>query len=301
MERTAVQRIWEVQRIWSRTAQRLRRRLERARNLSLVLAITTAVLAVAAGRIGGLLPEAGRVLSFAAAVTAGWGGLLGRATELHRVTAWTRARSIAEGLRSEVYQRLALPPAGGDGEADEPFLARTQRILQEGGAVELETVGIAPDGKPLPEVRDVESYIDERVLDQIHRFYLPRVEHYVRRVRRLKTVAFALDGAAVVLAAAGATLGWVGVAAWVPVVTTITTALAAHISAGRFEEQIETYHRTARQLQALVEERRSTGGGDDASFVRACEAVMAAENRAWQAVWTSVRPGGQGAAPGAGR
>jgi tetratricopeptide (TPR) repeat protein len=61
---------WTHQRLWPLTANRLKQRLDRPRLAALLLAVATAVLAVAADQIGGLGSAAGRALS-AAAITAG--------------------------------------------------------------------------------------------------------------------------------------------------------------------------------------------------------------------------------------
>jgi hypothetical protein len=173
------------------------------------------------------------------------------------------------------------------------LLQRSHRLLQEVNreepALERVTLGITADDKPLPAVKNLATYIEKRVNDQIQRYYRPRAALYEQRVRRLRAVAEALGLLAVVGSAAGAFLGLKAVAAWVPVITTITTSLAAHVSAKRYEEQVVDYLRTARNLEELRDTRRSTGMGD-AAFIEACEAQLAAENRAWRIGW-STPPG----------
>jgi hypothetical protein len=284
MPSEVLEQAWTRQRIWSLTANRLRRRIDSARRAALGLAIATAVLAVAAGQIQPSLPHGARALSFLAAVTAGWSGLIARRTELDRVEIWTQARSASEAIKSQVYQWLAgaSTDAGEDGDAE--LASRIERIEAEVSAVEQETLGMASDGKPLPDVHDVESYITERVSQQIEGYYLPRAALYQQRVRRLTRASGALAALAVLLSALGSAFGWAGAAAWVPVVTTITTALAAHITGSRYEEQIVDYLSTARKLESLRLARRR-GGQSDAAFVEACESLMASENKAWQAGW----------------
>jgi hypothetical protein len=72
----------------------------------------------------------------------------------------------------------------------------------------------------------------------------------------------------------------------VPVITTITTSLAAHVSASRYEEQVVDYLRTARALEELRDTRRSAGM-TDAAFIDACEAQLASENQAWRIGWST--------------
>jgi hypothetical protein len=163
--------------------------------------------------------------------------------------------------------------------------------------VEPETLGIAADDTPLPDVHDADSYIAARVKEQIERFYRPRAALYTKRVRRLTSAGSLLAGLAVLLSALGGAFGWSGAAAWVPVVTTITTALAAHGSASRYEELIMEYLNTAKKLEELCLFRRAADL-PDAAFIEACELVMAAENKGWKAGWNAL--GSQSARPSSG-
>ena len=106
----ALRSSWERQRIWSIAAEGLRQRIASARRYALALAIGTAILAVAASQVGALQPpwsEGGRWLNFLAAVTAGSGAWFARRTELTDIRTWSTARSLSEGLKSEVYQCLS--------------------------------------------------------------------------------------------------------------------------------------------------------------------------------------------------
>ena len=286
MEREVLEHAWTRQRIWSQTANRLRCRIDSARRTALLLAIATAVLAVAAGQIQPERPELARVFSFIAALTAAWGGLIARHTALDRVEIWTHARSVSEAIKSQVYQYLAGASAYAGEDADAELASRIDRIEGEVNAVEQETLGIASDGKPLPDIHDLESYIVARVTEQIEGYYRPKAARYKQRVRRLTRASGALAALAVLLSALGSVYDWTGAAAWVPVVTTITTALAAHISASRYEEQIVDYLSTARKLETL-RLARYTGGASDAAFIDACESLMASENKGWQAGWSA--------------
>ncbi|MFM7169307.1 MAG: DUF4231 domain-containing protein [Cyanobium sp.] len=285
MESEIFEHAWTRQRISSQTLTQLRQRIDRARRAALGLAIATAVLAVAAGQVKASLPDTARVLGFIAAITAGWGGLIARQTELDKVEIWARARSFSEGIKSEVYQCLAGASAYAGVDADAQLFKRVCEIEAEAYPAEQETLGLVSDGKPIPEVHDVESYIAARVTDQIECFYRPKATLYKQRVGMLTRASGGLAALAVVLSALSSAYGWGGAAAWVPVVTTITTALAAYISASRYEEQIVDYLSTARQLEKL-RLSRLTKERSDAPFIDACEALMAAENKAWQAGWS---------------
>jgi hypothetical protein len=128
-------------------------------------------------------------------------------------------------------------------------------------------------------VHDLASYIDRWLNDQIERYYRPCARSYEQEVRWWSSKADVLGLLAVVGSAAGAVLGQERLAVWVPVITTITTYLAAHVSANRYEELVVAYLHTARNLEELRDTRRASGLSD-AAFIDACEALLAAENRA---------------------
>jgi len=289
-----VARVWADQRIWSRTSNLLKGRIDRARQMALALAIATAVLAVLAGQIAAAAPGTGRALQTAAAITAGLGTLLGRRTQLERVAEWTRARSVSEGLKSEVFQRLAGGTTYEGPEPDRILGERCRAIVAGVSDLQRHTLGISTESKPLPAVRDVTSYISARVNEQINHYYRPRAERYERRVRRLRTAVDVLGVTAVVFSAIAATGQATGVAAWVPVLTTVTAALLAHISASNYDHQVVEFLRSAQQLEQL----RDGLGADPttaprlaaARFIDACESVLSVENQAWMARWTHPEP-----------
>src|ERR1700691_495123 len=102
-ESTQLTWAWAQQRIWSLTANRLKRGIDRARLTALALGIATAVLAVAAHQAGGLSVLAGQVLSAGAA---GAATLVQRRVSTGQIRDWTRARSASEGLKTEIYSFL---------------------------------------------------------------------------------------------------------------------------------------------------------------------------------------------------
>jgi hypothetical protein len=116
---------WSQQRIWSQSANRLKRRIDQGRLAALLLGIATAVLAVAADQVGGLSMAAGRALSAGAAITAGVATLLRRRAGTGQIRDWTRARSASEGLKTEIYSYLG---GGGAYPHSEPGSGRDQHL-----------------------------------------------------------------------------------------------------------------------------------------------------------------------------
>ena len=284
-ESTQLTWAWAQQRIWSLTANRLKRRIDQARLAALALGIATAVLAVAAHQVGGLSVLAGQVLSAAAAVTAGAATLVQRRVSTGQIRDWTRARSASEGLKTEIYSYLGGTAAYTGSDPDQRLGEKTGGIVEAVGDLQRHTLGIVPDTKPIPLVHDVDSYIALRVNDQIDEYYKKKAVLYDKRVRRLRRAGDVLGVTALVLAAVAAAFKVDSLNAWVPVVTTIGTSVAAYIAAARYDHMVIEFLRTAQRLESLCRERRDKPDGDPAAFIDACEAAISVENQGWMARW----------------
>ena len=104
--------------------------------------------------------------------------------------------------------------------------------------------------RPLPAVRDVDSYLAVRVRQsQLDGYYQPKAR-LLRRLRALKAVEVTLALVAAALAALAAVSPSVG--AWAAVVTTAAGAVAAYIAAERYEFLWIEYSRTASDLRRLL-------------------------------------------------
>lgn len=275
---------WAQHRVWSLTANRLKQRIERARSVALILAFAAATLAVAAVQIADLASWAGRILAAAAAISAGLGPMSQRRAGTEQIRAWTRARSASEGLKTEVYAYLA----GGSayiGEDRERHLGKVTRgIVDDVAILQRHSLGITPDDKHVPAVTCIDTYITERVEDQINGYYRPKAASYELRVKRLRTIGDLLAVIAVVFAGGAASFDVAGLAAWVPVATTAGTSVIAYVAAARYDHQIIEFLRTAQQLEGLLRARADTPAGN-AAFIDDCEDVISIENQGWMARW----------------
>jgi hypothetical protein len=84
-----------------------------------------------------------------------------------------------------------------------------------------------------------------------------------------------------VLAALAAAFQIGGLAAWVPVVTTIATS----VTAARYDHLVIEYLRTAQRLQHLRQDHLANPASNPAAFIDACEAAISVENQGWMARW----------------
>ena len=284
------EQVWRRQSVWSQTANQRKATLGRARTISLGLTITAAVLATLGQQLAALSAAAGRVLALVAALAIGLVPLLRRRLGKQAVADWTRARSVAEAMKSEVYTYLAevSPYRGPD--RGQVLLNRTDPVIEDAGDLLAHTTGIEPVTRSLPAVHDVASYIMQRVSLQIDDYYRPRAQMLQQRLGRLRAAEAALSVLGVVLAATAATLEVQSAAAWVAVITTVTAALTAHAAASRYEYQLVEYLRTAAELERLRDLHTGVaqdGPADDA-FVARCEQIISIQNEGWMAKWTSA-------------
>jgi conflict system pore-forming effector with SLATT domain/uncharacterized protein DUF4231 len=283
------------QRIWSKAASGRKASIQFWRTIALALIVGSAVFATAASQVAAISSATGRALGVAAAVAAALVAVV-RSTKLDSATTrdWTRCRSVAEGLKSELYAYLARQGRYRGADADERLRESGQEIVDGAGDLAGDVIGIEPGAVELPPVTDTRSYVESRVRAQIDGYYRPRATVAARRLRLARSVEFAASVTAAVLAAIAAASGVAGAAEWVPVVTTIAAAVVAHTAAAHYQDEMLGYTATANRLEFVESEwRRRTRAGDDraadADLVRNAEEAISVENKGWMAKWQTVR------------
>lgn len=289
----ALSLLWVRQSIWSQTANRLKKSISRARTTVLGLTIVAAVLGTAATELTRSAPSVGRALALVAAVALGLTALVGQGARRQAMHDWTRARSVSESLKSEVYQALAgvTPYRGGD--VDEQLLKKAETLSDDAGDLVRLTADVAPVERPLPPVHDLDSYVLARVNGQIADYYRPGARRMARRSAASRRAQFGLAAVGVALTATAGITGTNAATAWVAVLTTVSVAAAAHATAERYEYQQLEFTRTADELERLRVGRRpgASPAADDA-FVAACERIISIQNEAWMvATSTEERKG----------
>lgn len=281
---------WRRQSVWSQGANQLKLRIRRARMLVMALTIGGALFSAASVQVLSVAPTVAKVLAGLAAATLGLVPLLARGSGSTVVRDWTRLRSVSEAMKSEIYPFLAgvAPYRGPD---------RTALLLDrlDGlhvGAEDLDgyVAGITPATRGLPAVRDVESYLRVRVRAQIDDYYRSGAANLRRRITRLRRIGGGLAMLGAVLAAVAGFVPAAGLTAWVGLVTTVSTAVAAHLAAERYEYQQIEFTRTADGLEDLAGRYAAGSGDTDAedAFVAACERLISIQNEAWMAKLTTA-------------
>jgi hypothetical protein len=291
---------WEMQARWSTTASVLKQNVGRARTLVLLLTVAGAVLVTLGGTVSGFDAATGKALGLAGAVALALAPVINkRSASGSSVGSWVRARSAAERLKTELYFYLTRTGLYGDSAgADRQLVQRRDALLADVDDLGPRSEQVTPVVKEPPPITDVASYIEHRVNDQIDRFYRPRVRALSTRLTWLRRAEYALTLTAAGLGAAASLTASKQPALWVPVVTTIATAVGTHIAAERYEALVVAYVATARKLSSLRDQWPDVRGEDGtpldgSGFVVECESVMSAENQSWLADWlkAAAEPG----------
>jgi SMODS and SLOG-associating 2TM effector domain 1/Protein of unknown function (DUF4231) len=285
----ALKHAWDQQSVWSQTANRLKRSLFQTRLAALCLTIVVALFGALVRPATDLIaPGAGLVFAWLAAACAGILAIvLRRLATRDQVQAWARTRSVSEAVKAEVYTYLAgVAPYRG---ADRAMRLTEKLRAIEGSAkgVRREAISIRPASRELPPVRDVASYITERVRRQIDDYYVPKSREVKRRAYQFRTAEIGLATVAALVSATESVRLGHGMAAWLPVVTTITAVVTAEAAFQRYDTLALEYACTADQLENLLLDRglgatADSEAGDD-EFVHASELIISMQNQAWMA------------------
>ena len=267
----------------------MRAGIGRARTVALGLTIGAAVLSTLATQAASLSSLAGKALAVTAAVAIGLVPVARSQLVSVSVKDWTRARSVSEGLKSELYTYLARTGSYQGSGRDDQLTARTQQVLADAADLLRYTTALQPAVRPLPAVHDAQSYLTVRLMPQLD-WYSARARGLQAKLTRVRYVQLALTVLGVVLAAVAATLEVTAAAAWIAVATTVSVAVTAYAAGSRYEYQLVEYLRTVAQLERLRSAWAAHGHGaaGDDTFVRDCEQVISVQNEAWMAKWTDA-------------
>ncbi|HEY1158293.1 MAG TPA: DUF4231 domain-containing protein [Arthrobacter sp.] len=282
---------WAQQASWSEAANRQKRQIGKVRAAALLSGVLSAILGAAAAQAGAAHAATAAWCAFAAALAAGVVPLLHSQVGQRQIQDWTRLRSVSEAFKAEVYTYLAK--AGRYRAADAPAVLHSTLTAVRTEAVDLlhHVAGIRADSsRPLPEVVDLDSYLQVRVRGQIDGYYRPRAVQMRGRLRLIRRAELSLGALAVVLGAGSGAFHVQSAAAWVAVVSTVSASVTAYSTAGKYEYQELEFLRTADELERLLGDWQLSGDrteqAEDA-LVGRCEQVISVLNDTWMVKWTS--------------
>ncbi|MGI8457635.1 MAG: DUF4231 domain-containing protein [Propionibacteriaceae bacterium] len=287
-----VDEVWDAQSRWSQVANRLKRRIERYRALTLWLIVLVALLGGLASALAPSYGWASRVLAAVAAVGTTLLPLLRRCWSGRAVRDWTRARSVAEVVKSEVYLWLVRAEGYGSDPQGRALHRKVDAIGDDAAELLPHLQGVRAQHRRLPQVADTRSYFELRVRRQVDDYYRPAAARLTRRLTTFRR-------AEVVVAVLGAVIAGLSalqqeqLTTWIAVSTAIGAALAIHVSASRLDYLLLEYLRTAERLHRL-DRVAADGGYTDVSLVSAAETLITAENKGWMSKLTDdpSPPGG---------
>lgn len=272
-------------------ANRQKRLIGRVRSAALLCFVLAAVLGTSAAQVGSAHETTAQWLAFGAAVAAGSIAVLNSRVGQGQIQDWTRLRSVSEAFKTEVYSCLAGVGAYRTPDAAAVLNNAVNRIRAEAADLlhHLADIPVAPS-RPLPEVADIDSYVQVRVRGQIDGYYRPRALRMRGRLRAVRRAELLLGGLAVLLGAWSGAFHVEGAAAWVAVVSTVSATVVAYATAAKYEYQELEFLRTADELERLLSQWRLSGErtpqAEDALVAR-CEHVISVLNDTWMVKWSS--------------
>ena len=276
--------LWNEQSIWSQTANRMKANIERARLWALVIVVAVATGATAATAVHEAAPWLGKGLAALAASGSAVLPMLRPSWSGKKLKDWTRARSVSEALKGDVYLWLAQTgPFMHDAGAAQ-LRERTDNLKRDAADLNPHHAGIQPVQRGLPAVHDLPSFFEIRVKGQYQDYYEKKAVVIARRIRLFRRFEIGLGVIGAVLGAAAAIVG-ASFASWIAVVATIGTALSVHVAATRYEFQLIEFSRTAQELRQIKSRADEPGVDDDElrKLAARAERVISVENQAWMA------------------
>jgi hypothetical protein len=272
---------WDRQSVWSQVASNLKAGVTRGRSMVLALTISGALLSTAAAVVG-LKHPAGKTLGACGGLAVGLAGVVRSRIAPDAMQEWTRARSASEGIKAEVYAYLTRVGAYGSDERDSRLDDQVADIEHDVRDLAPYADEVAPVERPMPRVRDVDSYARDRIEDQIVGYYRWNARDLRSKRARVRRTEIGLAVVGVILAVLAAATEAGDLAVWVPVVTTVATAITAHAAGERYEFLQVEYLQTAGELTRLLKRWRR-GDLTNEVFVRSCEDVISSQNERWMA------------------
>lgn len=198
----AVDYAWEQQNIWSQTADQLKASSQWRWRLRMILTVAAAALALAASQLKTVSVPASIALATVAAVALAGVGLLRSQQDVEQTRRWTRAHSVSEAMKAEVYTFLAQSGDGQPAERERKLEAEIRRLENDAEDLLPYTQDVQAKTRPLPTVTDVDTHLEVRVRQsQLEKYYQPNAVRLRKQLRRAKAVEVTLTLMAAALAA----------------------------------------------------------------------------------------------------
>ncbi len=288
---STLENVWADYRRCAARSRSLKSKLDDIRMWALVLVTLSGVLGLLSAQVSDAM-NPWRILAFASALAAALGSYVtAQALSLGLEGEWVLSRSIAEALKSEAFRYLARAQPYASAQRAENDATLSQKAGEYRDRITLGSFLRLEDAertKGLPEDwLTMDGYLQLRVQEQL-KYFEQKAEETSERGRRLRWTTIVLGGVAVVLGAAhGVYKELAGIAAWIPVVTSVSGAVTTHLFSGRFQFLAESYELMVSRLNRLLESWDRVPEQDKAArageFVVRFEEILLVENKQWVA------------------
>jgi hypothetical protein len=297
--RQIVEAAWRDQAVWSETANGLKKALSAWRTRAAIAGVAGALLETLAATLPDVADfrwSRALVALSGAVILAIVPYVIRTKVSKERMREWVRARSASEALKEEIYRFLVGAPPYGSSPLPAALVDRVQSEKDKVQDLNVYAAGVDPSKRERPVDLTIDGYVDQRLNDQIDRYYIPKAQENSRAGKTLHDLEFGLGLLAVAMgaiaSAASATglSGLAGLGSWVAVVTTSGAAVTAHLAASRYDHQAITYFATANRLAGLRDAWRADPDRLETArlgkFVDDSENAISSENEAWLSAWT---------------
>lgn len=194
------------------------------------------------------------------------------------------ARALAETYKSETYLYL-FDAAPYDEAEEDAIFERVDKIVANFTQVPCLSITRREELKELPdENMSIDSYIANRIEEQVYNYFNKKVKKLQRNVRLSKNATFTLGFTGVILGSLGTAGFSEYTSVWIAFVTSASGAIAAFVATNRYSYLIISYQTTANRLKSILAKylkKEKHTKKDTQEFVYNCESELARENKAW--------------------
>jgi hypothetical protein len=282
------ERAERLQRQWSEAAKRYGQRLLTFRVTALVMFVFGATAATGTVWLSILLPTEAQALAVAAALLFCGGAVTLVVTGQRQTGGWLLMRQVSETIAGELYAFLLGVYPYHDGKADQQLDRRVVNVMEAAHDLYDRVQKVVVPRSRAPQVTDLNSYVDARVLTVLQR--------RKGESGTLRVVMIAANILAILLGVSAAVLVLLFDAGWASFVGTGAIAVMAFAAAARWEPRLLEVRRTINGLESLLAVLPPDEPTSEAlrhRFVTDCERVIAGETGAPEATGHRRAEGGR--------
>jgi len=200
-----VEKLWQDQERWSKTASRLKKELIKWRLYATIAGITGAILETLAGTLTALNPDlripAGVIAIIGAVILSTIPFITINKLSKERIGNWIRSRSVSEALKELIYKFLIKVTYSGSATALQEFIEETDNVKEKVKDLTIYCADIEPVRKDRPLDLTINDYVIKRVDDQIEKYYRKNGKIKALAAKRLHGIEFGFGLFAVILGA----------------------------------------------------------------------------------------------------